>query len=85
MNIEPQTADRVVSLLRNLSLENTGWRRFFCRWLISAEPLRGDAAHLLETILVEESVRSLAAIRSSVKLPSKDEVENMYGHDPKIP
>jgi hypothetical protein len=30
-----------------MSLENTGWRRWLRRWLISSEPLRNDAGYLL--------------------------------------
>jgi len=50
MKIQPETAEKIVTLLENLTLENTGWRRKLSRWLISAEPLRHDAADILQEI-----------------------------------
>lgn len=41
---------RPLAILHNMSLERTGWRKFFSRWLISDEPLRNDAARLLREI-----------------------------------
>lgn len=36
------------TILHNLALERTGWRRYvFGRWYIAAEPLRNDAGRLL--------------------------------------
>lgn len=35
-------------LLRNLTLEHTGWRRWFSRWVIPHEPLRSDAVNVLK-------------------------------------
>ena len=43
--------ESVVTLLRNLTVERQGWRRYvFGRWLIADEPLRTDAARLLRNI-----------------------------------
>jgi hypothetical protein len=42
---------RCKTLCENLTLENKGFfRRLFSRWRISDEPLRGDAASILEDI-----------------------------------
>lgn len=44
---KPDLPPEVVEILRNLQRENTGWRRWFRRWKISAEPLRADARLVL--------------------------------------
>lgn len=44
---DAQFADRARVILRNMSLERTGWRGWLRRWAISDEPLRNDAANLL--------------------------------------
>jgi hypothetical protein len=44
---------RVLWLLHRMSLERTGWRGVLCRWYYSAEPLRNDAARLLDEIGTE--------------------------------
>jgi hypothetical protein len=41
---------RMLWLLDKMSLERTGWRGFLRRWYYSAEPLRHDAARLLDEI-----------------------------------
>ena len=50
MKLDNLTAQILIILLENLTKEQTGWRRFFSRWAISDEPLRNDAAYLLDRI-----------------------------------
>ena len=47
---DPVLRLRLMLLLENLTLENTGWWRFFRRWQISDEPLRNDAKNILEQL-----------------------------------
>ena len=44
------TRDMIIILLENLVREEVGWRRLFKRWVINAEPLRNDAATILQRI-----------------------------------
>lgn len=49
-----QFANEAASILQNMSLERVGfWRQLFCRWHISDEPLRQDAANLLRRAGIE--------------------------------
>lgn len=50
MKLDYLTEHKLMLLLENLTKEKTGWQRFFSRWAISDEPLRNDAAHLLDCI-----------------------------------
>lgn len=43
----------VPTLLENLTRENTGFLRVFRRWQISDEPLRNDAAAVLDAITIK--------------------------------
>jgi hypothetical protein len=42
--------DRALAILHRMATENTGWRSFFRRWYYSDEPLRNDAANLLNEL-----------------------------------
>lgn len=50
LQIDLITRERIVTLLENLVMEEVGWRRWFKRWVINAEPLRNDAADILQRI-----------------------------------
>ena len=45
---EKEFANRAAIILHHMSLERKGWKSFFRRWHISDEPLRNDAANLLQ-------------------------------------
>lgn len=69
MKIDPKTAESVMILLRNLTLENKGWRRWFSRWTISDEPLRNDAAGILA--LIQRVEANETAFRASMDASAK--------------
>jgi len=69
MNIDENTRDTIYTLLENLCKENTGWRRWFSRWKISDEPLRGDAKHVLE--FLQRLERNEEAARASIAASAK--------------
>lgn len=48
MNSQQQL--RALNILSNMTLENKGWKKLFRRWYISDEPLRHDAARLLNDV-----------------------------------
>ncbi len=45
---DAQFAQRAAGILHNMSLERRGFWSFFRRWHIADEPLRNDAANLLD-------------------------------------
>jgi hypothetical protein len=55
MTIDPITAERVITLLENLTIEHTGWKRFFVRYRISDIPLRSDAKNILDFLRQNEA------------------------------
>lgn len=86
MIINHNMTDRVLVLLRHLTKERKGWKRFFSRWAISDEPLRHDAANLINMIrtydpeLVEERVLTtseLRMIQGALRLARQDIAEHL--------
>lgn len=49
--LNARTRQSIVTLLRNLTSERQGWRRYvFGRWLIAAESLRADAQRIIDAM-----------------------------------
>jgi hypothetical protein len=73
MQLSPEISKKLFKLLDNLTQENTGWKRFFCRWAIGADPLRDDAKELLKflrRIKIHEMAVAVSE-RTAAKLSAK--------------
>lgn len=68
MKISQSTAECLVSLLENLSKENSGLLKCFNRWAISDEPLRSDAALVLDLIRKENPMQQVIISNQSLRI-----------------
>lgn len=71
--VSPQVIDdMVITLLENMTKENTGWRRFFSRWQINHEPLRADAGNILAFLRRIQMNRAAMAASRAVRDQFRD-------------